>query len=106
MAKLKLSFTHLGVNFENIEFSAEVCELIDLKEGMELLGKVTNVTNFGAFIDIGVHQDGLIHISKLSKKFIRDPHQIISVGEVVRVRVLSVDIELKRVSLERIKGNK
>jgi len=93
-------------NFENIEFSAEVCELIDLKEGMELLGKVTNVTNFGAFIDIGVHQDGLIHISKLSKKFVRDPHEIISVGEAVRVRVLSVDIELKRVSLERIKGNK
>ena len=63
---------------------------------------MTNVTNFGAFVDIGVHQDGLIHISKLSSNFVRDPYEIVSVGDTVRVKVLGVDIPLKRISLERM----
>jgi len=88
--------------FESIEFSAEVNKIADLERGMSLLGKVTNVTNFGAFVDIGVHQDGLIHISKLSRRFIRDPNEIVSVGDTVKVTVLDIDVDLKRISLERV----
>ena len=69
---------------------------------MELEGAVTNVTNFGAFVDIGVHQDGLIHISKLSNRFISNPHDVISVGETLKVRVVSIDKQLKRISLEKV----
>jgi len=67
---------------------------------MILEGNVTNVTNFGAFVDIGVHQDGLIHISKLSNSFVKDPNDIVSVGDTVTVKVLDVDVALKRISLE------
>ncbi|MFH1431625.1 MAG: Tex family protein [archaeon] len=88
--------------FESIEFSAEINEIGDLKIEMELTGTVTNVTNFGAFVDLGVHQDGLIHISKLSKTFVKNPGDIVSVGDTVKVKVLSVDQALKRISLERI----
>ncbi|MCK4667262.1 RNA-binding transcriptional accessory protein [Candidatus Dependentiae bacterium] len=88
--------------FKSIEFSAEINEIKDLEEGMILDGTVTNVTNFGAFVNIGVHQDGLIHISKLSQKFVKNPHEIIAVGNIVKVKVLNVDVELKRISLERI----
>ena len=88
--------------FESIEFSSDINELKDLTEGMQLTGTVTNVTNFGAFVDIGVHQDGLIHISKLSNKFVKNPYDVISVGDNVQVKVLSVDKALKRISLERI----
>ncbi len=88
--------------FSNLEFSSEINEIDDLQEGMELEGIVTNVTNFGAFIDIGVHQDGLIHISKLSNEFISNPHDIVSVGDKFKVRVISVDKQLKRISLEKI----
>lgn len=90
-------------DFSSIEFSSDINTLEDLKEGMVLDGTVTNVTNFGAFVDIGVHQDGLIHISKLSSKFVTNPHEIVSVGDTVKVKVLSVDAELKRISLESIK---
>ncbi len=88
--------------FESIEFSAEINKITDLKQGMSLIGKVTNVTNFGAFVDIGVHQDGLIHISKLSRRFVRDPNEIVSVGDTVKVTVLDIDVDLKRISLERV----
>ncbi|MDD3088666.1 MAG: S1 RNA-binding domain-containing protein, partial [Candidatus Omnitrophica bacterium] len=88
--------------FANVEFRPDITDLDDLKTDMKLFGKVTNVTAFGAFVDIGVHQDGLIHISRLAKKFIKDPHEVISVGERVRVRILSVDTELKRIELERL----
>jgi len=67
---------------------------------MILEGNVTNVTNFGAFVDIGVHQDGLVHISKLSNSFVKDPNDIVSVGDTVTVKVLDVDVALKRISLE------
>lgn len=88
--------------FSSVEFREDVQEISDLKPDMKLFGKITNVTNFGAFVDIGVHQDGLIHISNLSRKFVKDPHDEVSVGDRVRVKVLSVDTELKRIDLERI----
>jgi uncharacterized protein len=85
--------------FTYAHFSETVHEIKDLVEGMTLEGSVTNVTNFGAFVDIGVHQDGLVHISELSDTFVSDPLQVIKVGQVVKVRVLKVDAELKRISL-------
>jgi uncharacterized protein len=80
-------------------FSDEVSTLEDLKAEMVLQGTVTNVTNFGAFVDIGVHQDGLVHISELSDKFIKDPAEAVSVGDVLKVRVLDVDLKRRRISL-------
>ncbi len=68
-------------------------------EGMRVPGIVTNVTAFGAFIDIGVHQDGLVHVSQLADRFVRDPSEIVRVGQTVTVRVLDVDLERKRISL-------
>jgi uncharacterized protein len=74
-------------------------DLKDLQPGMQLEGVVTNVTNFGAFIDIGVHQDGLVHISALSDKFVKDPREVVKAGDIVKVKVLEVDIPRKRVAL-------
>lgn len=71
--------------------AGDVMGLEDLKEGMELTGTVRNVIDFGAFVDIGVHQDGLVHISQISDRFIKHPRDVLKVGDVVRVRVLSVD---------------
>ncbi|MBQ1550252.1 MAG: S1 RNA-binding domain-containing protein, partial [Clostridia bacterium] len=71
----------------------------DLKEGMELQGTVRNVIDFGAFVDIGVHQDGLVHISQISNKFIKHPSEVLSVGDVVTVRILGVDLKKERISL-------
>jgi len=85
--------------FKYATFQEGVTEISDLKEGMELEGVVTNVVNFGAFIDVGVHQDGLVHISQLADKFVSDPNQIIKVGQVVKVRVLEVNEKLNRISL-------
>ena len=73
------------------------------KSDMILEGVITNVTNFGAFVDIGVHQDGLIHISQLSDSFVRNTHEIVSVGDEVHVEVLKVEASLKRISLKRLK---
>ncbi len=85
--------------FKAAIFKEGVEELKDLAPGMLLEGVVTNVTNFGAFIDIGVHQDGLVHISMLSQKFIKDPREVVKAGDVVRVKVLEVDLQRKRVAL-------
>ena len=85
--------------FSNIEFSSKINYINDLKPGMMLEGVVTNVTNFGAFVDIGVHQDGLIHISEMGDRFVKNPHDVISVGETLKVRVISADKDLKRISL-------
>lgn len=74
-------------------------DIADLKAGMILEGTITNVTNFGAFVDIGVHQDGLVHISSLSDKFVEDPHQVVKTGDVVKVKVLEVDVARKRIAL-------
>lgn len=86
-------------------FSDDVTEIEDLTEGMKLPGTVTNVTNFGAFVDIGVHQDGLIHISELSDKFVDDPSKVVSVGDVVEVRVIDVDVKRRRIGLSRKQSN-
>ena len=85
--------------FKYATFKEGVKEISDLKEGMELEGIVTNVANFGAFVDIGVHQDGLVHISQLADRFVDDPKKIVKVGQVVKVRVLQIDEKLKRISL-------
>ncbi len=81
------------------KFRDDVKEIADLKEGMDLEGTVTNVTNFGAFVDLGVHQDGLVHISELSHKYIQDARQAVKVGDVVKVKVIAVDQNMKRISL-------
>jgi tex-like protein protein-like protein len=80
----------------------DVMEMEDLKEGMILKGTVRNVIDFGAFVDIGVHQDGLVHISRLSKKFIKHPLEAVSVGDIVEVRVDSVDLKKKRIALSMV----
>ena len=85
--------------FKTATFAEGVEEITDLKAGMILEGTVTNVTNFGAFVDIGVHQDGLVHISSLSDKFVEDPHQVVKTGDVVKVKVLEVDVARRRIAL-------
>ncbi len=77
----------------------DVMGLEDLKPGMELKGTVRNVIDFGAFVDIGVHQDGLVHVSQISDKFIKNPRDALKVGDVVQVKVLSVDTAKKRIAL-------
>lgn len=85
--------------FEAFSFADGVAVIEDVKEGMELPGIVTNVTNFGAFVDIGVHQDGLVHISQLADRFVRDPSDVVKVNQKVRVKVLHVDVQRRRISL-------
>ena len=85
--------------FQYATFTEGVSEISDLTEGMILEGVVTNVVNFGAFVDIGVHQDGLVHISQLCDRFVSDPNEIVKVGQVVKVKVLEVNEKLKRVGL-------
>lgn len=85
--------------FKTAQFKDGVETMADLKPGMQLEGVVTNVTNFGAFVDIGVHQDGLVHISSLTDKFVSDPHQVVKAGDIVKVKVLEVEIERKRIAL-------
>jgi len=85
--------------FKAASFKEGINEIEDLKEDMILEGTVTNVTHFGGFVDIGVHQDGLVHISEIADKFVKDPHKEIKVGQVVKVKVLNVDVERKRISL-------
>jgi len=85
--------------FEAFAFDSSVNAIEDVKAGMTLPGVVTNVTKFGAFVDIGVHQDGLIHISELADRYVADPNEIVKVQQKVRVRVLEVDLERKRIGL-------
>lgn len=85
--------------FKSAVFKEGVEDLKDLAPGMLLEGVVTNVTNFGAFVDVGVHQDGLIHISMMSERFIRDPRELVKAGDVVKVRVLEVDLQRRRIAL-------
>ena len=86
-------------DFEVFRFAEGIEKIEDVREGMKLDGIVTNVTAFGAFVDIGVHQDGLVHVSQLSDHFVKDPHQVVKVQQRVKVTVLSVDLERKRISL-------
>jgi uncharacterized protein len=85
--------------FKTAAFQEGVEELKDLTAGMLLEGVVTNVTNFGAFVDIGVHQDGLVHISMMSHKFIKDPRELVKAGDVLKVKVLEVDLQRRRIAL-------
>jgi len=85
--------------FKTAVFKEGVHELKDLELGMVLEGVVTNVTAFGAFVDIGVHQDGLVHISQLANKFVKDPHTVVKAGDVVKIKVLEVDLKRKRIAL-------
>jgi uncharacterized protein len=86
-------------DFRTARFREDVTKPSDLQPGMALEGVVTNVTDFGAFVDVGVHQDGLVHISKLAKEFVRDPHAVVKVGDVVSAHVLEVDLERGRIGL-------
>ena len=85
--------------FKTAAFKDGVETMTDLKPGMQLEGVVTNVTNFGAFVDIGVHQDGLVHVSALADRFVKDPHEVVKPGDVVSVRVIEVDLPRKRIAL-------
>ena len=85
--------------FKAAEFKEGVETLKDLELAMVLEGSVTNVTNFGAFVDVGVHQDGLVHISALSETFVKDPHSVVKAGDIVKVKVMEVDIPRKRIAL-------
>jgi len=85
--------------FKTASFKEGVETLKDLKMGMILEGVITNVTHFGAFVDIGVHQDGLVHISALSKTFVKDPRSVVKAGDIVKVKVMEIDIPRKRIGL-------
>jgi protein Tex len=85
--------------FKSVEFQAGIEKISDLKVGMKLAGVVTNVANFGAFVDIGVHQDGLVHISHLADSFVKDPRDAVKTGDMVKVTVLEIDVERKRIAL-------
>jgi uncharacterized protein len=91
--------------FKTATFADGIDHITDLKAGMSLEGTVTNVAAFGAFVDIGVHQDGLVHVSQLADRFVKDPHEIVKAGDVVRVRVTEVDVPRKRIGLTMRKDN-
>jgi uncharacterized protein len=86
-------------HFQVARFNADVEDLADLKEGMILEGTVSNVAAFGAFVDIGVHQDGLIHVSQLANKFVSDAREVVKTGDIVKVRVTEIDLARKRIGL-------
>ncbi len=85
--------------FTTATFAAGVEKVADLKPGMVLEGVVTNVAAFGAFVDVGVHQDGLVHVSAMSDRFVSDPHEVVKSGQVVRVKVVDVDVDRQRIGL-------
>jgi len=92
-------------SFKTATFAEGIDSITDLKSGMSLEGTVTNVAAFGAFVDIGVHQDGLVHVSQLADRFVKDPHEVVKAGDVVRVRVTEVDVPRKRIGLSMRKDN-
>ena len=85
--------------FENVVFAEGIDKITDLIPGMKLTGVVTNITAFGAFVDIGVHQDGLVHLSEMADRFVKTPAEVVKVSQKVEVTVLAVDVERKRISL-------
>jgi len=89
----------LRSSIEEFEFDSSVQTVDDLREGMILPGIVTNITNFGAFVDIGVHQDGLVHVSQLADRYVTDPTQVVRLHQHVQVRVIAVDLRRQRISL-------
>jgi protein Tex len=90
--------------FKTAAFKEGVEKITDLKPGMQLEGTVTNVAAFGAFVDIGVHHDGLVHVSELADRFVKDPHEVVKAGDVVKVRVKDVDVARKRIGLTMRSG--
>jgi uncharacterized protein len=88
------------------EFNDAVRDIGDLKPGMALEGVITNVTKFGAFVDIGVHQDGLVHISELADRYVKDPNDVVKAGQIVKVHVLSADPKVKRIALSMKSGKR
>ncbi|MCK4622098.1 MAG: RNA-binding transcriptional accessory protein [Desulfuromonadales bacterium] len=104
VAELKKPGRDPRETFVTTSFREDVMEVKDLKEGMLLNGVVTNVAAFGAFVDIGVHQDGLVHISQLADRFVKDPNEVVKVGQQVQVRVLSVDLQRQRIGLSMKAG--
>ncbi|MDI6834812.1 MAG: Tex family protein [Rhizobiaceae bacterium] len=99
MAELEKPGRDPRPSFRTATFAEGVDEITDLKPGMLLEGTVTNVAAFGAFVDIGVHQDGLVHVSQLADRFVKDPHEVVKAGDVVKVRVVEVDVKRKRIAL-------
>jgi len=91
--------------FKTATFAEGITQMSDLKAGMLLEGTVTNVAAFGAFVDIGVHQDGLVHVSALADRFVKDPHEVVKAGDVVKVRVVEVDVQRKRIALSMRKDD-
>ena len=91
--------------FKTATFAEGVEDIKDLKPGMRLEGTVTNVAAFGAFVDIGVHQDGLVHVSQLADRFVKDPREVVKAGDVVKVRVVEVDVARKRIALTMRSGD-
>ncbi|WP_428385404.1 Tex family protein [Nevskia ramosa] len=91
--------------FKTATFADGINEVVDLKPGMVLEGTVTNVAAFGAFVDIGVHQDGLVHVSQLSDRFVKDPHEVVKAGQIVKVRVVDVDVKRGRIALSMKKDD-
>jgi uncharacterized protein len=92
-------------SFRTATFADGVNDIKDLKPGMLLEGTVTNVAAFGAFVDVGVHQDGLVHVSQLADSFVKDPHAVVKAGDVVKVRVVEVDVARKRIGLTMKSGS-
>jgi uncharacterized protein len=90
--------------FKTAVFAEGVEDIKDLRPGMRLEGTVTNVAAFGAFVDIGVHQDGLVHVSQLADRFVKDPREVVKAGDVVKVRVVEVDAARKRIALTMRSG--
>ena len=88
--------------FKTAKFTEGINEIKDLEVGMILEGMVSNVANFGAFVDIGVHQDGLVHISMLANKFVADPREVVKAGDVIKVKVVEVDVARRRIALSMI----
>ena len=86
-------------DFEVVEFAEGINKIEEVEAGMQLTGVVTNVTNFGAFVDVGVHQDGLVHISQLANKYVKHAGDVVKAGQTVQVKVLEVDLERKRIAL-------
>ncbi len=81
---------------------SDVLSLKDLKPGMQLQGTVRNVVDFGAFVDLGVHEDGLVHISRMAKRMVKNPHEIVAVGDIVTVWVVDVDVKRERIGLSMV----
>jgi protein Tex len=104
LAELKKPGRDPRESFVTTSFREDVQEIKDLQEGMTLNGIITNVAAFGAFVDIGVHQDGLVHVSQLADRFVKDPNQVVKVGQQVQVRVMSVDLQRKRIGLTMRSG--